>query len=120
MKHPVGHARGMFETDEELVALDALLASSFAGAGGHLTGIIGVDNDEVVCGLADPAMSSVALNFERAGYQAAEALDRLMRKSKKVNGLDGTGVVISGCFVSGTAAFVGCPEGIFLCCLAIR
>jgi len=33
----------MFETDEELVALDALLASSFAGAGGHLTGIIGVD-----------------------------------------------------------------------------
>ena len=40
-------------------------------------------SDEVVCGLADPAMSSVAINFERAGYQAAEALDRLMRQSKK-------------------------------------
>ena len=47
-------------------------------------GIVGVDNDEVVCGLADPAMTSVALNFERAGYQAAEELNRLMQKSEKV------------------------------------
>jgi LacI family transcriptional regulator len=47
-------------------------------------GIIGVDNDEVVCGLANPALSSVAINFERAGYQAAEALDRLMRGDKDV------------------------------------
>jgi general stress protein 26 len=30
----------MFETDEELDALDALLTRSFAGAGEHLTGII--------------------------------------------------------------------------------
>ncbi len=43
-------------------------------------GVIGADNDEVVCGLADPAMSSVALNFERAGYEAAQALDQLLRK----------------------------------------
>ena len=47
-------------------------------------GIVGVDNDEVVCGLADPPMTSVALNFERAGYQAAEELNRLMQKSEKV------------------------------------
>ncbi len=33
----------MFETDEELDRLDALLATSFAGAGGHLTGIISED-----------------------------------------------------------------------------
>ena len=46
-------------------------------------GIVGADNDEVVCGLADPAMSSVAINFEQAGYQAAEALDRLMRQPKR-------------------------------------
>jgi len=46
-------------------------------------GIVGADNDEVVCGLADPAMSSVAINFERAGYEAAAALDQLMRQSKK-------------------------------------
>jgi len=42
-------------------------------------GIVGVDNDEVVCGLSDPPLSSIAVNFERAGYEAAHALDRLMR-----------------------------------------
>ena len=42
-------------------------------------GIIGADNDEVVCGLTDPPMSSIAINFERAGYEAAAALDGLMR-----------------------------------------
>lgn len=47
-------------------------------------GVIGADNDELVCGLADPAMSSVALNFERAGFEAAEALDRRMKGSRGV------------------------------------
>jgi LacI family transcriptional regulator len=42
-------------------------------------GIIGVDNDEVVCGLTNPPLSSIAINFERAGYEAAAALDRLMQ-----------------------------------------
>jgi LacI family transcriptional regulator len=41
-------------------------------------GIIGVDNDDVVCGLSDPPLSSVAVNFDRAGYEAASALDDLM------------------------------------------
>jgi len=40
--------------------------------------IIGVDNDELVCDLSDPPLSSVALNTERAGYEAAELLDQLM------------------------------------------
>jgi LacI family transcriptional regulator len=47
-------------------------------------GLIGADNDEVVCGLTDPPMSSVAINFERAGYEAASALDGLMRQSRVV------------------------------------
>jgi len=42
-------------------------------------GVIGVDNDEVVCGLTDPPLSSVALNFDRAGYEGAAALDLLMK-----------------------------------------
>jgi LacI family transcriptional regulator len=42
-------------------------------------GVIGADNDELLCGLADPAMSSVAINFERAGYEAAQALSKLIR-----------------------------------------
>ena len=41
-------------------------------------GVIGVDNDELVCGLSDPPLSSLALNFDRAGYEAASALDSLM------------------------------------------
>jgi LacI family transcriptional regulator len=41
-------------------------------------GIVGVDNDDVVCGLSDPPLSSVAVNFDRAGYEAAGALDCLM------------------------------------------
>lgn len=44
-----------------------------------MVGVIGADNDELVCGLADPPMSSVAINFERAGYEAAQALARLIR-----------------------------------------
>jgi LacI family transcriptional regulator len=41
-------------------------------------GIVGVDNDEVVCGLADPPLSSVSVQFDRAGYQAARTLDCLI------------------------------------------
>ncbi len=47
-------------------------------------GVIGADNDEVVCGLSDPPMSSVAINFERAGYEAAQALDQMMQKVRGV------------------------------------
>jgi LacI family transcriptional regulator len=41
--------------------------------------VVGVDNDDLVCELSDPPLSSIALNFERAGYESAQALDRLMR-----------------------------------------
>jgi len=40
--------------------------------------IIGVDNDEWICNLTSPPMTSIALNIERAGYEVAELLDRLM------------------------------------------
>jgi LacI family transcriptional regulator len=46
--------------------------------------VIGVDNDELLCELADPPLSSVALNAEAGGYRAAALLDEMMRgKSKK-------------------------------------
>ena len=47
--------------------------------------VIGADNDEVVCGLSDPPMSSVAINFERAGYDAAQALAAMMRGELKAS-----------------------------------
>jgi LacI family transcriptional regulator len=41
--------------------------------------VVGVDNDAVLCDLADPPLSSVNLNSERGGYEAAALLDGLMR-----------------------------------------
>ena len=40
--------------------------------------VIGVDDDELICDLADPPLSSAALNHEEVGYKAAELLDRMM------------------------------------------
>lgn len=41
--------------------------------------VLGVDDDEVFCGLSYPPLSSVALNAETAGYRAAELLDGMMQ-----------------------------------------
>jgi LacI family transcriptional regulator, galactose operon repressor len=41
--------------------------------------VIGVDNDELFCELADPPLSSVALNAEHGGYRTAHLLDQLMQ-----------------------------------------
>lgn len=40
--------------------------------------VLGVDNDELLCDLAEPPLSSVAPNATRAGAEAAALLDRLM------------------------------------------
>jgi len=44
--------------------------------------VIGVDNDPLVCELGDPPLSSIALNVESAGYEAAKLLDQLINKRK--------------------------------------
>jgi LacI family transcriptional regulator len=50
--------------------------------------VVGVDNDELMCELCDPPLSSVALDVEGAGYEAALLLDGLMsgtiKKRKQV------------------------------------
>ena len=40
--------------------------------------VVGVDNDEVLCELCHPPLSSVAPNTRKIGYEAAALLDRLM------------------------------------------
>jgi LacI family transcriptional regulator len=40
--------------------------------------IVGVDNDVLLCELADPPLSSVVLNAETGGYRAAALLDKMM------------------------------------------
>ena len=46
--------------------------------------VIGVDNDDLICDLCDPPLSSVALNVEKAGYEAARLLDLMMNNRKTV------------------------------------
>jgi LacI family transcriptional regulator len=41
--------------------------------------VVGVENDDALCPMARPPLSSVALDTERVGYEAAAMLDRLMR-----------------------------------------
>jgi len=44
--------------------------------------IIGVDNDEFICRLANPPLSSICLNPQVLGYRAAQWLDRVMAGEK--------------------------------------
>ena len=44
--------------------------------------VIGVDNDELLCELAAPPLSSVVPNTHRTGYEAAALLDRMMGGKK--------------------------------------
>ena len=44
--------------------------------------IIGVDNDELVCDLSDPPMTSISLNNAKAGYEATRLLHKLIRGEK--------------------------------------
>ncbi len=44
--------------------------------------VIGVDNDEPICRIATPPLSSVALNDHQRGYEAAALLARLMAGEK--------------------------------------
>lgn len=48
--------------------------------------VIGVDNDEVLCNLSNPSLSSVAPNAERIGYEAALLLTRMMTGGKVPSG----------------------------------
>jgi len=41
--------------------------------------VLGVDNDEVLCALSPPPLSSVILNPRRAGWEAATLLSQLMK-----------------------------------------
>ncbi len=47
--------------------------------------VIGVDNDPMICDIGDPPLTSIALNVESAGYEAAELMDEMIR-NKKISG----------------------------------
>jgi LacI family transcriptional regulator len=47
--------------------------------------VLGVDNDRLSCDLSNPPLSSMALNAEMSGYQAAELLDGLMSGQERLS-----------------------------------
>lgn len=44
--------------------------------------ILGVDDDDLLCELARPSLSSIALPSQRIGYEAAREVERLLRGAK--------------------------------------
>ena len=40
--------------------------------------IIGVDNDEITCNMSDPSMSTININIEEGGYEAAVMAERMV------------------------------------------
>lgn len=42
--------------------------------------VLGVDNDEMLCELSDPPLSSIMQDAEKGGYDAARLLDQLIRR----------------------------------------
>lgn len=70
---------GLFACDDDR-GREVLEACKLAGLNvPEDVAVVGVDNDEVFCELADPPMSSIALNAETAGYRAAALLDAMMQ-----------------------------------------
>lgn len=45
--------------------------------------VLGVDNDELMCNLSSPPLSSIELDFERAGFSAAQHLNELIQNNCK-------------------------------------
>lgn len=38
--------------------------------------VLGVDNDAMTCNLSDPPLSSIDLNIEKGGYEAAQLIEK--------------------------------------------
>ncbi len=56
----------------------------------HAVAVLAVDNDELICDATTPPLSSIALDTERMGYEAARLLDQAMRQRSKARRLTRT------------------------------
>lgn len=45
--------------------------------------LLGVDNDELICNLSDPPISSIELDVEKGGYEAGRLIDQMINKERK-------------------------------------
>ena len=44
--------------------------------------LLGVDNDDLICNLSDPPISSIVLDVEKGGYEAGRLIHQLIKKEK--------------------------------------
>ena len=49
--------------------------------------VLGVDNDELICDISTPPLSSIELNFEYAGYCSAALLDEMINNNGPANNI---------------------------------
>lgn len=45
--------------------------------------LMGVDNDELICNLSDPTISSIVLDVEKGGYEAGRLMDQLIHHQRE-------------------------------------
>lgn len=69
---------GLFVGNDDLARAVAELCHLNAIHIPNEVALLGVDNDELICELNNPPLSSIPFATERAGYEAAEMLDCLM------------------------------------------
>jgi LacI family transcriptional regulator len=48
--------------------------------------LLGVNNDNAICNICDPPLSSITLNFKKAGYDAAKLLDKMISGHETMQG----------------------------------
>ena len=48
--------------------------------------ILGVNNDNALCNICNPPLSSIAFNFKKAGYDAAKLLDKMISGHETMQG----------------------------------
>ncbi len=44
--------------------------------------VLGVDNDDMICNLTNPPLSSIEMDIEKAGYRSAQMLEKMMTGKK--------------------------------------
>ncbi|MDD2328690.1 MAG: DNA-binding transcriptional regulator [bacterium] len=49
----------------------------------HDISLLGVDNDELICNLSDPPISSIVLEVEKGGYEVGRLIDQMLDENRE-------------------------------------
>ena len=71
---------GLFACDDQFALQVSETCQIFSIRVPEEVSILGVDNDELLCNIASPQLSSIMLDVENGGYMAGHTLHQLIRK----------------------------------------